>query len=812
MNTLRQLRERAQLLLSPSDRGDLPVIQKSIDQIEREIKAMSEKIRPTQELHAKAHYFLASNGINTEHVSTPINTSRTFEIAELDNHTDIKKFLAEEHEKILIDIIEEQRKVNDDEFEKFYENQFEKFSKNMERERMEEDENMADYKEFEKYNNTTGIARISEYADIVSQLNNNRLIDVDFDLIRNLSNIRNMSELQRFQDHAFDAWNILGHVVNKSNIDGRLEGRFTRNYIAEPYQSVAAIQARRSLIGASKSWLEQQTAQYINESLNRNAKRIKVGGIPSFNYRLRAYIDLVFKNGSEWTDDRLEIVKGLPIWVFIFLLMRSGHLDLAAKYVDSHREMFVNDKKFVSYFEQYVNAEDHCVSKATQDEILQDYYRFEYGERVVDPYKLLIYKIIGRCELHKFNLPNTIQTIEDYVWLQLMLARENNDAVVKLESERFSLIDVQKNVTKNGGQYYNQEDSNPWIYFKILLLSLQFEKAIDYLYQQKYLRLETIHFAITLVYHEYVYTLNYPRLIYQYVQTFIQQNAKNALQYLYTLSLYSPKQGYPDQSMVQLAKSYIHKFSLSSNDYQSLLGSETNGRIPGLIEAQEQLLDIKTWKEYAEQILYPIADGFTHTGRCRDAVHVYSLTGDFNKMVDVLAKELSDALQQPQSLRATDPTLSELSNDEIIQFSVQIMEHYEKHEAFSKVIDNKRKQTIRTLIQLLQFRTMYEKGQLEHAIQILEQTNIIPFTKDFNQTQRLVDRFSHLDESILKNMPEILLNAMDILYKLWATYSSADIASAIEVHTLEMKVSALITFAGLIQFYIPGDIITRLNK
>lgn len=59
------------------------------------------------------------------------------------------------------------------------------------------------------------------------------------------------------------------------------------------------------------------------------------------------------------------------------------------------------------------------VQKATQEAILEDYYKFGYGENVVDPYKVIIYKIIGRCELHKKSLPDVVKTTEDYIWLQV---------------------------------------------------------------------------------------------------------------------------------------------------------------------------------------------------------------------------------------------------------------------------------------------------------------------------------------------------------------------------------------------------------
>lgn len=97
----------------------------------------------------------------------------------------------------------------------------------------------------------------------------------------------------------------------------------------------------------------------MNDFLNKNATKVKAGGIPSVTHRLRAFVDLVFKTTSGWSDPRLEIVDGLPIWVFIYTLMRSGHLDIAAKYIDSNIEMFASERKFINYFKEYVTSEYH---------------------------------------------------------------------------------------------------------------------------------------------------------------------------------------------------------------------------------------------------------------------------------------------------------------------------------------------------------------------------------------------------------------------------------------------------------------------
>ena len=70
-----------------------------------------------------------------------------------------------------------------------------------------------------------------------------------------------------------------------------------------------------------------------------------------------------------------------------------------------------------------------------------------------------------------------------------------------------------------------------------------------------------------------VFYLNCYHLVYHYIQVFIPDSRQNAVQYLYLLSLYSTTNGYPDQSMVHLARSYVCKYVIDSNDVKTLLGT-----------------------------------------------------------------------------------------------------------------------------------------------------------------------------------------------------------------------------------------------
>lgn len=99
-----------------------------------------------------------------------------------------------------------------------------------------------------------------------------------------------------------------------------------------------------------------------------------------------------------------------------------------------------------------------------------------YGSITVDPYKKLLYKIIGRCELEKTDIPSVIATTEDFLWFELSLIREHV-AEERHSYEKYRLSNLQQKISGAGPMHFDPNGNNPWYYFKVLLLSMQFEKV-----------------------------------------------------------------------------------------------------------------------------------------------------------------------------------------------------------------------------------------------------------------------------------------------------------------------------------------------
>ncbi|KAI8883137.1 NIC-domain-containing protein [Backusella circina FSU 941] len=817
----RELQLRANLL-TESDDFAAPVFAKSIDQLEVETSRLNDQIRPTQELQAKAHYFLTNSGINTHNILKPLNTSNYFEEIQEDRYVDMEKFLQEAHEIMIIEAIENRRNENDDEFDAFYERQMHQILDSRNTLIQQDKESKSQYKDFGAEDNAVSLNMLNQYYEAVSDINKHRIQNNVCDVIGLLSKIKNPTGLDISQKSVQRAWTALKHIAT-SNAKITGEGYYLQSYISQPYDSLEAVEARRKLIHASKSWLEKQYHTHMEDKLIKNAHTHHVGGIPSVHHRVKKYIEMEYQNNhGDYIDRRLEIVDDVPIWLFLFLLIRSGHWNTADTFIQDSPEMFRDQGDFITYYNEYRNAPNHCLSKANQERILNDYYQLVYGDGMeCDPYKQIVYKVIGRCELHRMTLP--IDSSQDDIWLQMSLIREVTETE-RFEYERYRLIDLQNEVMENKDKWYIDDDAQ-WAYLTVLILTHQFEKAVEHLYNIKNLHVEAVHFAIALSYYGLLHisssetasriitdnknkqlSLNFGRLIHQYVHVFLYDRPKETLQYIYLLSLYSSRHGYTSDEMVDLCRSYMTTLVLRSIDFKSTL-VYLIGDNSVLVSLQLTLAGVDSKNDCIQHILFPLAESCVQMGRCEDAVYTYALSQDYNKVFDVLIKQLSDALQTPQSTRETNPTLSKLSNNDIIHFSNSIINSYS---SLMSMIDANKQTTVHILVELVKFRVLYESMEYRQALQVVTGTGVFPLGD--HGTQQTVDRCVGLNEGILRNLPELLLNVMDTLYKLWVEFSKHPSMNNTTLSDIETSVRNILVFVGIIPFSMPMEIVQRLNQ
>ncbi|CAO3590331.1 unnamed protein product [Absidia cylindrospora] len=652
---------------------------------------------------------------------------------------------------------------------------------------------------------------------------------------------------------AEEAQQLLKYITTQF---GQLKGKSTWKLYDTPLDA-NLLKTQSTLTSISRSWLEKQFVRYIDNTLWKHAQQAKAGGNPSFGVRLLSFINFTFKKNDRWTDDRLEIAHGTPIWVFVYMLLRSGHTSLAIKYVNDHLPDFKSrSPTFTRYFMEYMNAPAKSLQRSQTIDILAEYRQMMYGNEMVDPYKLLLFKIIGRCEINK-PFPTIIRSSEDYLWLQLSLIRLPVNQEEYL-NERYTLQDLQQTIITAGPSRYDRNGNNPWIYFRVLLSTLQFEKAVSYLYNFEQTRIPAVHYAIALAYGGLLNipkdpiisdanivsetnqqtTFNFARLIHDYVKAaFVDQQRTGdtatdmeqaALQYTYLLTLYK------EENMTRLAFLSIQNLVLGFVHGESILGAGTphQGRKPGLIDRYTRLLGIQDESAYSKHILHPIGDRLVKKGRYPEAIHVYRLSNDDNKVIDVLIKELGDTLwttikevisakmnsglhqhASPPSLRPHQKSLVDLAQT--------ALQHCDAHLATGSTVENNKKHLVRAFILLFKGIWFYEESKYEEAFWSIQNAGILPLAENITlgQIQSMCDQIDRLGkqegDALYKLLPEMVLVSTDILYSIWQSLTDIpDYRTSMmpHIHQIKQQIRNLLIFVGLMPSKIPAETVEQLNR
>lgn len=280
------------------------------------------------------------------------------------------------------------------------------------------------------------------------------------------------------------------------------ERQFSGDYLDETPNSRRAISLRKRIVEGSRSFLEKSFYNEVENVISKNPREAQLGGIPTVINKIRAYIRLRAARKDLAPDGtELQMVGQDYCWILIFYLLRCGFVTEAAEYVSQDPGFRSLDHKFVTYMTTY--AQSRRLPRDLQQKINGEYQQRSRNapDNTVDPYRMACYKIIGRCELSRRRLEDINQTVEDWIWLQFSLARED-DRAEEVAGDVFGLEDIQTDITEIGQRVFGKGQEGPGGYGTFFLLQIlggMFEQAVSYL--GSYAPVSAVHFAIALTYY-----------------------------------------------------------------------------------------------------------------------------------------------------------------------------------------------------------------------------------------------------------------------------------------------------------------------
>lgn len=421
--------------------------------------------------------------------------------------------------------------------------------------------------------------------------------------------------------------------------------------------------------------------------VTRNPREASLGGIPTTINKVRAYIRIRNARKDLVVDGlELQMLNDDYCWALIFFLLRSGFVNDAAEYVLMNAGPFrALDRNFVTWITEYAKDPNRRLSRTQQERINADYQQRTRvaPENSLDPYRMACYKVVGRCELSKRSIDNISQGVEDWMWLQFSLAREVNRAE-EAANEVYSLEEVRGMIREIGQRHFQKGSEGPGGYgtfFFLQILGGLFEDAVVYLCSHSYVA--AVHFAIALDFYgllrvsdfsisdselrkfelphkslqvtesfSVTYStkelpqISFGRMIGYYTRDFRTSNAVAAVDYLTLICLNSDLPGEMGNSQASLCHEALRELVLETREFAQLLGDvRADGtRIKGAIEQRLKIIGIADQEAFLRTVTLQAASIADDNGRTTDAVLLYHLAEDYDNVITIINRALSDAI------------------------------------------------------------------------------------------------------------------------------------------------------------------------
>lgn len=126
---------------------------------------------------------------------------------------------------------------------------------------------------------------------------------------------------------------------------------------------------------------------------------------------------------------------------------------------------------------------------------LEGTIRFQYRRQVrnsTDPFKRAVYCILGCCDINDEH-SEVAKTADDYLWLKLCLVKHDDET-----EEHINYCDLQLLILEEYGESHYEAHIQPHLYFQMLVLTGQFEAAIEFLARTERYKAHAVHFAVTI--------------------------------------------------------------------------------------------------------------------------------------------------------------------------------------------------------------------------------------------------------------------------------------------------------------------------
>ncbi|KAL9608922.1 MAG: hypothetical protein Q9167_006262 [Letrouitia subvulpina] len=701
----------------------------------------------------------------------------------------------------------------------------------------------------------------SRFTEKVQALNYARLLEKAYPILNEFKNVQTQSGGDS-PHQLLDAYRALIDIVQEKvepdqgrEFNAPKERHFATAYLDEISTSAQQMDIRKRILDGSRRALEKQFFEAAEVLISRNAKEADLGGIPTAINKIRAFIRVRFAHKDLVPDGvELQTLNNDYCWALVFFLLRCGLVNEATEYVANNATSFrAIDRNFITYITSYARSPDRRLPRSQQDRINAEYQQRSRlaPENSLDPYRMACYKVIGRCELGKRNIDVLSQSSNDWLWLQFSLAREVNRAE-EVAGDIFGLEELRETVREIGQRHYGkgQEGLGGYgVYFHILILAGMFEQAISFLYSYNYIA--AVHFAIALDYYGLLRVsdssvsdtellthntkelpqISFGRMIGYYTRDFRAGNLTAAVDYLTLICLNSDLPGALGKSQAALCHEALRELILESREFAQLLGDiRSDGtRIKGVIEQRLSLIRLSDQEEFLKTVTLQAASVADDNGRTTDAVLLYHLAEDYDNVIVIINRALSEAVatdigepelrlqplkprskndqQQQQQQEDSDPgsSFSLAAVQDPAALARNMIQLYQSRSLYFSRIRPLNRETCGTLLRLSEARALVAQRQWAPALDVIASLQLLPLNArgSVPLIRAAAQSSNSLPQPVGRNLGPLLLWTITCIGRQREVLGAGGFEDATRKGMREELGGAardLMTFAGLVRY------------
>jgi nuclear pore complex protein Nup93 len=582
--------------------------------------------------------------------------------------------------------------------------------------------------------------KLEDYARIIHILNEFRKTNGSYGLITKLSEVVGVARENTTRTALQDVWQLLKSMVGEKVVDrSGVVGGPKENQFSAKDQSGSQTQLEDAFLQGTLNFLHEQYKDIIFRELNFKATSVEIGGDPNVQSHIIGYLSLIYSNGS-YPQDLERGSGGFPIFAFLYFCLRTGNIEIA---IEVARKEEMSD--IVNMLKYRYEGTGNMPANLNVSNLINN---------TKDPYKHLLLNIFARIDPNKGY--NTIPrwSVQDWLWFQLQMLGSKKTLASKKE---FTLQELKRQVEKYGASHFNRDGKNPFLYFQILLMTQQFELAIDYginNIQTQYV--DIIQIVVSLYYYgmlnlhqnafmfrpasskEPVPAINIANILSRYVK-FLSSARLIGPAVDYTVLIRDPIQ----------RKQSLQELALESREFMALFGEKEGGSQNKLKKGM--LHDFLPSQELKDIIIH-CAKTLENENRTSDAILILDLADEYSEVFRILIDNLGSMLI-PNTSYDRDRRV-------LIEFTDSIFSSYTQSGVMQS-IEPKRKATLHTLCHLISFFNLFSTEDYAEALKYIIKLDIVPFHQ--TDIDAMTNAFKSLDQSVKTNFSHILIDTMQAL-------------------------------------------------